>query len=84
MNFAQFSIDPSMVQEIDVVSSLLFNRCKRYKHVKIGGKMHFFQPGGEKAIEIVQSKRKELAALMKASLPPCDRMGLVCRFPHYT
>ena len=40
----------------------------------------FFQPGGEKAIKIVESKRKELAALMKASLPPCDRMGLICRF----
>ena len=47
-------------------------------------KCNFFQPGGEKALEIVQSKRKELAALMKASLPPCDRMGLICRFPHYT
>ncbi len=41
---------------------------------------NLFQPGGEKAIEIVESKRKELAALMKASLPPCDRMGLICRF----
>ena len=42
--------------------------------------MPVFQPGGEKALEIVESKRKELASLMKASLPSCDRMGLVCRF----
>ena len=42
--------------------------------------VQLFQPGGEKAIKIVESKRKELAALMKASLPPCDRMGLICRF----
>ena len=47
-------------------------------------KFQLFQPGGEKAIKIVESKRKELAALMKASLPPCDRMGLICRFSHCT
>ena len=46
--------------------------------------MPVFQPGGEKALEIVESKRKELASLMKASLPSCDRMGLVCRFFAYS
>ena len=66
-----------MVQKIEVVSFpfpfILENRvCINHDNL--------FQPGGEKAIEIVESKRKELAALMKASLPPCDRMGLICRF----
>ena len=54
------------------------------REMKFSGKeslktCNFCQPGGEKAIKIVESKRKELAALMKASLPPCDRMGLICR-----
>ena len=49
VNFAQFSIDPSMVQKIDVVSSLQFKaRCARDKYETIWRKKKLFSAGWRK------------------------------------
>ena len=84
VNYAMFSIDPERLVNINTVNyevNNIFNACKNLTRY-LGFKKYLkenIQKHSADAVKIVTDNKQHLGKLMRASLPSCGRMGLVCR-----
>ena len=83
VNYAMFSIDPEMMVNINRVMfefSYILNSCWNLTvYLSFKEKIETSQVHSADAVKIVMENKQHLGKLMRASLPSCGRMGLVCR-----
>ena len=78
VNYAMFSINPEELVNINMVKYKINNIFNAFwtfdKEFSNLAQVH-----SEDAVKIVMDNKQHLGKLMRASLPSCGRMGLVCR-----